>query len=102
MSFFNFIVITVASIAVVGFMELLKNFLPENINGKILTGVSLALSIAAGVGFCFAFGVTGVLPILVNTAAVIGLVQTSYNFVLKLILQIIEKIKAQIEEEVGE
>lgn len=95
---FNYTLILIATIAVVGIMELLKNFLPEDINSKILTGISLGLSIVAGVGFSFALGVTGVLSIIGNTAAVIGLVQTSYNFVLKLILQIIEKIKEEISE----
>lgn len=95
---FNFTVILAATIAVVGVVELLKNFLPENINGKILAVISLVLSAVAGVGMSLVLGDKAPLNVVANTAAVVGLVQTSYNFILKLFLNKIEELKTRISE----
>lgn len=94
---FNVTVILIASTIVVGLVELIKVFLPENFNSKILAAISLAVSIGAGIGISFAFGLKTAIEIISNTFAVVGLVQTSYNFVLKLFRMYIEKIKAGIE-----
>lgn len=94
---FNITVILFASTIVVGLVELIKVFLPENFNSKILAAISLVISIGAGIGISFAFGLKTAVEIISNTFAVVGLVQTSYNFVWKLFHMYIEKIKMGIK-----
>ena len=84
------------SVAVVGIMELIKNYLPENISAKIQGLISLCLSIIASVGF----GIYAKLPaedVIKNTVYVVGLTQTSYNFLLKLLKKYIEGMQLQLE-----
>lgn len=92
---FNFLIICFISAVVVGLMEAIKVFLPKDFNAKITTIISLALSFIVAVGFGI-IAKFSVLDIVVNTVGVLGLVQTSYNFVLKLLKKLIEKIQASI------
>lgn len=91
----NFLIICFISAVVVGLMEAIKVFLPKDFNAKITTIISLALSFIVAVGFGI-IAKFSVLDIVVNTVGVLGLVQTSYNFVLKLLKKLIEKIQASI------
>lgn len=93
----NFTVILTAALVVVGVMELVKKFLPETVSAKVQAIISLVLSAVAGIGFSLAFGITTPLLVIENTAAVIGLVQTSYNFVLKLLREQIKNVEANVE-----
>lgn len=93
----NIFAIIGISVVVVGLMELVKNFLPENTSAKVSSIISLALSVVAPV----VYGISAkwnVLGIVVNTVAVVGLTQTSYNFVLKLLKALIEKLKSGISK----
>lgn len=92
---FNFLIICFISAVVVGLMEAIKVFLPKDFNAKITTIISLALSFIVAVGFGI-IAKFSVLDIVVNTVGVLGLVQTSYNFVLKLLKKLIEKIQTSI------
>jgi len=91
----NFLIICFISAVVVGLMEAIKVFLPKDFNAKITTIISLALSFIVAVGFGI-IAKFSVLDIVVNTVGVLGLVQTSYNFILKLLKKLIEKIQASI------
>lgn len=91
----NFLIICFISAVVVGLMEAIKVFLPKDFNAKITAIISLALSFIVAVGFGI-IAKFSVLDIVVNTVGVLGLVQTSYNFVLKLLKKLIEKIQASI------
>lgn len=93
----NWTFILIASMAAVGVTELIKNYLPENVNNKVVATIALVLSAGAGVGFGF-LQKMDVTTMVVNTIAVIGLSQTSYNFVLKLLKSFIDKIKAKVED----
>ena len=93
----NFTVILTAALVVVGVMELIKKFLPETVSAKVQAIISLVLSAVAGIGFSLAFGITTPLLVIENTAAVIGLVQTSYNFVLKLLREQIKNVETNVE-----
>lgn len=92
---FNFLIICFISAVVVGLMEAVKVFLPKDFSPKITAIISLALSLIVAVGFGI-IAKFSVLDIIVNTVGVLGLVQTSYNFVLKLLKKLIEKIQVSI------
>ena len=92
---FNFFVICFITLVVVGLMEAVKVFLPKDFNPKITAIISLSLSLIITIGFGI-IAKFSVLDIIVNTVGVLGLVQTSYNFVLKLLKKLIEKIQASI------
>lgn len=93
----NIFAIIGISVVTVGLMELVKNFLPENTSAKVSSIISLALSVVAPVVYGI-FAKWNVLGIVVNTVAVVGLTQTSYNFVLKLLKALIEKLKSGISK----
>ena len=73
------------SIVVIGIMEAVKKFLPENTSTKIKSAISLAISFVFGIllsvgeGIIFKFNAITIITIAIS---VIGLTQTSYNFVL--------------------
>lgn len=92
---FNFFVICFITLVVVGLMEAVKVFLPKDFSPKITAIISLSLSLIITIGFGI-IAKFSVLDIIVNTVGVLGLVQTSYNFVLKLLKKLIEKIQASI------
>lgn len=95
---FSITLIVVASLATIGIVELIKVFLPENTSAKVKSLISLALSIGATIGFGFLFK-NSPQAIISSTIITIGLVQSSYNFILKLLKSKIEDIKIKIEEE---
>ena len=95
----NYFVVGFISIVVVGIMEVVKKFLPENVNAKVTSAISLGLGILLPVGY----GVmtkTAPLSIIMYAVGVVGLTQTSYNFVFKLFKALIEKLKSSIIEKV--
>lgn len=95
---FNVTLMTVASIATVGIVELIKVFLPENTSAKVKGLISLILSVGATIGFGFLLK-NDIQTIILSTVGTVGLVQSSYNFILKLLKSKIEDIKVRIEEE---
>lgn len=95
---FSITLIVVASLATIGIVELIKVFLPENTNAKVKSLISLALSIGATIGFGFLLK-NSPQAIISSTIITIGLVQSSYNFILKFLKSKIEDIKVRIEEE---
>jgi hypothetical protein len=95
---FNITLIVVASLATIGIVELIKVFLPENTSAKIKCLISLVISIGATVGFGFLLK-NNFQTILLSSIVTVGLVQSSYNFILKLLKSKIEDIKVRIEEE---
>lgn len=88
----NYFVVGFISIVVVGIMEVVKKFLPENINAKVTSAISLGLGILLPIGYGI---VTKIAPlsIIMYAVGVVGLTQTSYNFVFKLLKTLIEKLK---------
>ena len=95
----NYFVVGFISIVVVGIMEVVKKFLPENVNAKVTSAISLGLGILLPVGYGI---VTKIAPlsIIIYAVGVVGLTQTSYNFVFKLFKALIEKLKSSIIEKV--
>ena len=93
----NYFVVGFISIVVVGIMEAVKKFLPENINAKVTSAISLGLGILLPIGYGI---VTKIAPlsIIMYAVGVVGLTQTSYNFVFKLLKTLIEKLKSSIIE----
>lgn len=95
----NYFVVGFISIVVVGIMEVVKKFLPENVNAKVTSAISLGLGILLPVGYGIVTK-TAPLSIVVYAVGVVGLTQTSYNFVFKLFKALIEKLKSSIIEKV--
>lgn len=95
----NYFVVGFISIVVVGIMEVVKKFLPENVNAKVTSAISLGLGILLPIGYGI---VTKIAPlsIIMYAVGVVGLTQTSYNFVFKLFKALIEKLKSSIIEKV--
>ena len=94
----NYFVIGFISVVVVGIMEVVKKFLPENVNAKVVSAISLVIGILLPIGYGIATK-TAVLNIAMNTVGVVGLTQTSYNFVFKLFTALIEKLKSNVAKE---
>lgn len=88
----NYFVVGFISIVVVGIMEVVKKFLPENINAKVTSAISLGLGILLPIGYGIVTK-TAPLSIIMYAVGVVGLTQTSYNFVFKLLKTLIEKLK---------
>ena len=90
------------SIVVIGIMEAVKKFLPENTNTKIKSVISLAISFVFGIllsvgeGIIFKFNA---MTIITAAISVIGLTQTSYNFVFKFLNILLEKMKLNTSKE---
>lgn len=95
----NYFVVGFISIVVVGIMEVVKKFLPENVNAKVTSAISLGLGILLPVGYGIVTK-TAPLSIVMYAVGVVGLTQTSYNFVFKLFKALIEKLKSSIIEKV--
>ena len=93
----NYFVVGFISIIVVGIMEVVKRFLPENVNTKVTSAISLGLGILLPVGYGIVTK-TAPLSIVMYAVGVVGLTQTSYNFVFKLLKTLIEKLKSSIIE----
>lgn len=94
----NYFIIGFISVVVVGIMEVVKKFLPENVNAKVVSAISLVIGIILPIGYGIATK-TAVLNIAMNTIGVVGLTQTSYNFVFKLFKALIEKLKSNVVKE---
>ena len=90
------------SIVVIGIMEAVKKFLPENTNTKIKSVISLAISFVFGIllsvgeGIIFKFNAMTIITVAIS---VIGLTQTSYNFVFKFLNILLEKMKLNTSKE---
>ena len=95
----NYFVVGFISIVVIGIMEVVKKFLPENVNAKVTSAISLGLGILLPVGYGIVTK-TAPLSIIMYAVGVVGLTQTSYNFVFKLFKALIEKLKSSIIEKV--
>ena len=95
----NYFVVGFISIVVVGIMEVVKKFLPENVNAKVTSAISLGLGILLPVGYMIVTK-TAPLSIVMYAVGVVGLTQTSYTFVCKLFKALIEKLKSSIIEKV--
>ena len=94
----NYLVIGFISVVVVGVMELIKNFLPQSTDKRITSAISLGLAVLLPVGYGIV-AKSGPLAIIMSAIGVVGLTQTSYNFVLKLFKSAIEKLKASVAKE---
>lgn len=92
---FNYTLITMATIITVGIMELIKLYLPEPTSARVKGLISLVLSTGFGVagGFILQLDPTS---ICLNTAASVGLVQFSYDYLVKLLKKVIEKLQTKI------
>ena len=90
------------SIVVIGIMEAVKKFLPENTSTKIKSVISLAISFVFGIllsvgeGIIFKFNAITIITVAIS---VIGLTQTSYNFVFKFLNILLEKMKLSTSKE---
>ena len=90
------------SIVVIGIMEAVKKFLPENTSTKIKSVISLAISFVFGIllsvgeGIIFKFNAMTIITVAIS---VIGLTQTSYNFVFKFLNILLEKVKLNTSKE---
>ena len=97
----NYFIIGFISVVVVGIMEVVKKFLPENVNAKVVSAISLVIGILLPIGYGIATK-TALLNIAMNTIGVVGLTQTSYNFVFKLFKALIEKLKSNVVKKLTE
>ena len=94
----NFVIIGFISVVVVGVMEVVKNFLPATVDKKVTSAISLGLAAVLPVGYGIVMKADP-LTIVMSVIGVVGLTQTSYNFVLKLLKTLIEKLKANVTKE---
>lgn len=97
----DYVIIGFISVVVVGLMEVIKNYLPANVDKRVSSGISLGLAIVVPVAYGIAFKIDPI-KIVMNTIGVVGLTQTSYNFVLKLFKAAIEKLKSKVTTAVTE
>lgn len=91
-------VIAFSAIGVVGLMEIVKKYLPADASAKVKTTISLVASVVVPV-VLGAAGLGGKLTVLQYVGAAAGtvtLVQVAYNFVLKLLTAVTEKLKADV------
>lgn len=96
----EYFIIGFISIIVVGLMEVVKKFLPENTNAKVTSIISLALGILIPIGYGFVAETKPAFrDIIKYIVSVVGLTQTSYNFIFKLFNALIEKLKSNISKE---
>ena len=47
----NYFIIGFISVVVVGIMEVVKKFLPENVNAKVVSAISLEIGILLPIGY---------------------------------------------------
>jgi hypothetical protein len=94
----NFVIIGFISVVVVGVMEVVKNFLPATVDKKVTSAISLGLAAVLPVGYGIVMKADP-LTIVMSVIGVVGLTQTSYNFVLKLLKTLIEKLKTNVAKE---
>lgn len=94
----NYFVIGFISVVVVGVMEVVKNFLPANVNAKVTSAISLGLAAVLPVGYGIVMK-SDPHTIVMSVIGVVGLTQTSYNFILKLLKTLIEKLKTNVAKE---
>lgn len=94
---FNFTLITIASIAAVGIMELVKLYLPETTPAKVKGAISLVLSAGIGVAAGYIMKVD-IQTLLLSTGATVGMVQFSYDYVVKLLKKVIEYVQTRIDD----
>ena len=94
----NFVIIGFISVVVVGVMEVVKNFLPATVDKKVTSAISLGLAAVLPVGYGIVMKADS-LTIVMSVIGVVGLTQTSYNFVLKLLKTLIEKLKTNVAKE---
>ena len=94
----NFVIIGFISVVVVGVMEVVKNFLPTTVDKKVTSAISLGLAAVLPVGYGIVMKADP-LTIVMSVIGVVGLTQTSYNFVLKLLKTLIEKLKTNVAKE---
>ena len=97
----DYVVIGFISVVVVGLMEVIKNYLPENVDKRVSSGISLGFAVVVPVVYGIAFKID-LIKIVMNTIGVVGLTQTSYNFVLKLFKSAIEKLQSKVTTSVTE
>ena len=103
--FFNssIFTITIVSLVVVGIMELLKKYLPTKLtNGKILGIISLGLSVVFSILYSLLIAKLNWINTIVSVIGVVGITQVSYNFVLKLLKNLADKLQDKVEENVAE
>lgn len=97
--------IVIVSVAVAGFTEWFKNFLPENVKGNngIMAAIAAGFSILGAVGYQFASKAIDpniVLTwqgVVTFTVVVVGLVQTAYNLLIQTFRAVVTKLKAKTE-----
>lgn len=91
-----FKLIFIVSVGIVGFVEWLKNFLPEKLKESkfgvpVISGL---ISAAIGAGTCFVVsGGFGVREAIIYIGGTIGLVQVSYNVLLQTFKAVVAKLK---------
>lgn len=93
---FNFTFITMATLVTVGIMELFKLYLPDGTSPRVKGAVSLVLSIGIAVGGCFLMRLPAQ-DVYLNVAACVGLVQFSYDYLVKLLKRVITTIEYNLD-----
>lgn len=92
-------IIFVSSIISVGLLELIKKFMPETVNKKLLTVISIGVEVLVSIVLFTAFpvgsfGVFGrVVQYIIVALLTVGLAQFEYSFLAKLVKTIIAKLK---------
>lgn len=93
----NFSLILIAAMVAVGLTEMVKNFLPETVDARITTAIALLISVVISVAVCMYQGLA-IEAIFMNTLVVVGLAQTSYNYVLRLLNKYMDLVTEKILE----
>jgi len=89
----------VISLVINGIVELVKKLLPSSINSKIYVIIAVAVSIGIGIAFSIINGYNFVEGFKF-TSYVLGLSQSSYNFLLESIRDFsVSKVKKEINEQ---
>lgn len=101
---FNVILaILIASMVSVALTDVIKNLLPSWLNTAGKTAVAVVLEVIFGVIAGLLCGATGTLSTVVTVLVVTGLTiavsQIGYNYILKLLSTLIEKLKSVTKKE---
>ena len=92
--------VAVAAVISVGFVEVVKNFVPASAGTKVKTVIGIVFEAAVGVGialvdalFNTSGAVTTTLRAVIVAAGTVGAAQFGYTYIAKLIAAITEKLK---------
>lgn len=91
--------VLISSFVAIGLVEVIKNFLPESLNSKVKTIISLVVELIAAVVYVVAFGAgTSVFIKIITVVATVATSQLLYENVINLLKKLTELIKSKLSK----